>query len=706
MSSPLGFRSMLAVLLSMVLCAVVSPASAHGAQAPTAAPMTHVHLGESVVALNGPWKFHIGDSPADARTRVPLWADPAFDDSRWDTVDLTPQNGAYDPVAGFSGYVPGWTARGYPGVTGYGWYRIRVRLESHTREELALAGPPNVDDAYEVFLNGKVLGSFGNFSSRTPRIYYTKPQMFDLPPGGNTAETEPQTLVLAFRVWMAPSSPYFAPDTGGFHAAPMIGDIATVDRVIQLRWLELVRAYAPRPILAALYLLVAVVAFSLILFDHSDRVYLWIGAVFLLIALQNALGSVAALTNVLDAVTASVVLDITLAPLTSAGWAMVFWVWFKLRNPSRMPWLIAALTVLLMVSTALGGDLFVGILPFSTMHAFHTASLMLRLAFLVVLLGIVAQGFRRKRLDGWLVMPAVFFIGVSEFYRELRAGHVRLTWFPFGIQITANDVATLLLLVTMSVLLLRRLLLSVREQRRLALDVKQAQEVQQVILPQPRLVVGSVVVESEYRPDRQVGGDFFQIMPDNNDGSLLIVAGDVAGKGLKAGMLVALLVGAIRSTVESEPEPAAILASLNRRLLGRGDAHATCVALRIAPNGEVTVANAGHIPPYWNGSPIEIGGSLPLGLTAQLDVSRARLHLDCGDRLIVMSDGVAEATDAAGQLFGFDRVLDLLRNGMTAAEIAQAAQAFGQHDDISVISVRRTESSPADADLELQATAP
>ena len=61
-----------------------------------------------------------------------------------------------------------------------------------------------------------------------------------------------------------------------------------------------------------------------------------------------------------------------------------------------------------------------------------------------------------------------------------------------------------------------------------------------------------LTIESEYRPAREVGGDFFQIIPHKTDGSLLIVAGDVTGKGLKAGMLVALLVGAIRSAAEFE----------------------------------------------------------------------------------------------------------------------------------------------------------
>ena len=110
----------------------------------------------------------------------------------------------------------------------------------------------------------------------------------------------------------------------------------------------------------------------------------------------------------------------------------------------------------------------------------------------------------------------------------------------------------------------------------MAFDVKQAQEVQQVILPESCTTLPGLVIESEYWPAREVGGDFFQIIPNRADGSLLIVAGDVTGKGLKAGMLVALLVGAIRSTTEWSEDPLIILQALNRRLLGRGEAHATC----------------------------------------------------------------------------------------------------------------------------------
>jgi serine phosphatase RsbU (regulator of sigma subunit) len=203
-------------------------------------------------------------------------------------------------------------------------------------------------------------------------------------------------------------------------------------------------------------------------------------------------------------------------------------------------------------------------------------------------------------------------------------------------------------------------------------------------------VLAGLTIESEYRPAREVGGDFFQVVPHTSDGSLLIVAGDVTGKGLKAGMLVALLVGAIRSTSDWSTDPVIVLRALNQRLMGRGDAQATCLALRIEADGAVTLANAGHMAPYLNGEPLPMEGALPLGMIEGAESSVMHFQLKPGDKLVLMSDGIAEATDADGQLFGFERVHELLRVATSVAEIANAAQSFGQEDDISVISVTRT----------------
>lgn len=152
-----------------------------------------------MIPLYGPWKFSVGDSPIDPATRVPLWAEPGFDDSAWESLDLTPKIGSHDPLANLSGYVPGWTAKGHPGYWGYAWYRIHVQLENRPGALLALAGPSDVDDAYQAFDNGKLVGQFGNFTGSEPTIYFTQPMVFQLLQS-DISSIGASTQVLAFRV--------------------------------------------------------------------------------------------------------------------------------------------------------------------------------------------------------------------------------------------------------------------------------------------------------------------------------------------------------------------------------------------------------------------------------------------------------------------------------------------------------------------------
>src|SRR5262245_45195075 len=123
------------LLLTVVTLAALT--SIRGVAATVPVPIT---LGQSVVKLNGPWKFHTGDDAT--------WADPNFDDSTWESLDLTPPPGAHDDDVGLSGYVPGWGARGHRGYSGYAWYRLRVAVAAPANQALALAGPPAVDSAY------------------------------------------------------------------------------------------------------------------------------------------------------------------------------------------------------------------------------------------------------------------------------------------------------------------------------------------------------------------------------------------------------------------------------------------------------------------------------------------------------------------------------------------------------------------------------
>jgi serine phosphatase RsbU (regulator of sigma subunit) len=93
------------------------------------------------------------------------------------------------------------------------------------------------------------------------------------------------------------------------------------------------------------------------------------------------------------------------------------------------------------------------------------------------------------------------------------------------------------------------------------------------------------------------------------------------------------------------------------------------------------------MPPYLNGRELPVEGSLPLGMVQGAEFSVMRFEMKPEDRLMLLSDGVAEAQDEQGRLFGFERVREMLAKGVTAAEVATMAQRFGQRDDISVLSV-------------------
>jgi hypothetical protein len=380
---------------------------------------------------------------------------------------------------------------------------------------------------------------------------------------------------------------------------------------------------------------------------------------------------------------------VILRPLMYAAWFMVWWNWFGLQRPSWLPRAAAALTLLYALSTAMDRDMFFTAVPHPLSSAFSIMYLVTRWLFPLLTLVCVVYGIRRVGLEGWSVLPAVILWGIAQFSSEFQFLSIHLNWFPFGVQVTLGDIANLLLAFVIAGLLLRRLLGTVRLQRLMELDVKHAQEVQRVILPEAIASLPGLAIESEYRPAREVGGDFFQIIPHLSDGSLFIVAGDVTGKGLQAGMLVALLVGAIRTSAQFDLDPLSVLNILNQRLWGRSEASATCLALRIAADGEATLANAGHVPPYLNCEPLEIAGSLPLGLVEDAEFTVLHFSLTPGDRLLLMSDGIVEATDVNGKLFGFERIHALLRDEVSAAALASAAQNFGQEDDISVISITR-----------------
>jgi sigma-B regulation protein RsbU (phosphoserine phosphatase) len=258
--------------------------------------------------------------------------------------------------------------------------------------------------------------------------------------------------------------------------------------------------------------------------------------------------------------------------------------------------------------------------------------------------------------------------------------------FQIGpIPINIGQIDGLLFVLSIAAVLLHRFHKTSREQERAQAELEAARNMQEVMLPQQIGSTPGFAIEAVYIPAQEVGGDFFRLFP-GADESLLVVIGDVSGKGVKAAMLVSLIVGLLQKIVEITREPSGILRDLNTSLSGHtGGSFATCCCSLIGPDGHLRIANAGHLSPYCHGRELETPGGLPLGIAPNTTYDQVDFSLGPGDRVVFLSDGVVEARSKSGELYGFERF------GAISIEpadlIAMAAQRFGQEDDITVLSV-------------------
>jgi Stage II sporulation protein E (SpoIIE) len=308
-----------------------------------------------------------------------------------------------------------------------------------------------------------------------------------------------------------------------------------------------------------------------------------------------------------------------------------------------------------------------------------------------VFLTLIVATIKRNFEAGLLLIPLVLTMvgvlepfltgGMGEFGGAAYKSPLTIQAGPIPIHFAA--IADFTGLLAIIVIIFVRFLRIHHEQERASGELAAARSVQELMIPREKVETPGYEVDSVYNPATEVGGDFFHVEP-TPDGGLLVILGDVAGKGLQAAMNVSMLMGALRRT--SEKSPARILESLNRVLIG-SDSFTTCQVAWFGPDGEVVVANAGHLPPYLNTQEVRLPGGLPLGVINEVKYDEVRLYLHPGDRLLMMSDGVVEARQGSGELFGFDRVHNL--SNQTAFYIADAAKAFGQEDDITVLTIRR-----------------
>jgi hypothetical protein len=643
-----------------------------------AEPLKVNNPGTGSVPLQGNWQFHLGDDKA--------WADPALDDSGWEQIHVDAP----------------WGSQGHPSYTGFAWYRRRIEIDESSAagtKSLAVLIPV-VQDAYEIYWNGQKLGAYGRLPEGADWWAFGHETVYPLPSSSG---------VLALRVWKAPLSSVDAAETGGFTQAPFLGDASLLAARKQLTSYARDERRLPNLLMSAITLVIGLLSFLLYLRDRKQGLYFWL-ALYLVASGIVQFQQLSAIRNISTFRTYQLMTQLEICAQDISMWLILLSLfgmvqerqWRRVTGWIVAVYLSAQVTDILTIWFWEKG----GVLPWIDGITTGIYSITPLYVFVIIGFGLA----RRKRLSLW---PLIIAVCVTALYSVLlnTAGQgIRFThWtlldslsslgFHFGVYFfNMPFILSTLLFLALIFTIAREHFLERERQARIELEVKSAREVQQILVPEETPAIPGLSIASVYRPAEEVGGDFFQVMA-TAEGGALIALGDVSGKGLKAAMTVSLIVGALRTIADYTQSPAAILAGLNRRLLGRTDGgFATCVIARIDPGGATTLANAGHLAPYREGKELPLNGSLPLGLTADAAYDELVFLLHEDETLTFYTDGILEARNPAGELYGFDRVAALVGSGRTIEQMVEEARNFGQQDDITVFRVTRlAHSAPADA---------
>jgi Stage II sporulation protein E (SpoIIE) len=628
-------------------------------------------LAKGTVDLDDGWQFHTGDDPA--------WASPSFDDASWKKLrgDTT------------------WGAQGFPSYVGYGWYRFHFSITpvAGAPKDLALL-IPQIDDAYELYLNGTLLGKNGKLPPFPTWFISQPPQTYGLGPV--------QSGVLAIRVWKAPLSSNDPSTTGGLEGAPILGGseaIATRNDQEGFQWLR------SNQVEFGLNLLYALIGLLSLLAWGRDRKQ-WL----LLCMAGYSLSQVAA--TILGGLLIPWPFSVAIGLLQPVLMIQDVSLWYllllllKLDDNKRLMRLTRVWVIVFCLAFGLDG------LTTALWGTGWSVGLQIVDAILTVIftpletlpiLLVIAAVMQRKQLDSarWMVAISAFIAEMIFVLRNASSQFIRFThWtlraklnaplFIFhGNPITPRVLANVFLLVSVVYALYRYSIENRRQQAALEQEFKNARELQQVLIPETLPTVPGFSVTSAYRPAQQVGGDFFQII-SLEEGSTLVVLGDVSGKGLRAAMAVSLIVGAVRALADDYPRPAELLTQLNRRLCGRMQGgFATCVIVRISPNSECVLASAGHPAPFLNEHELPLPGALPLGVSTASTYEEMPFNLEVGDHFSLYTDGLLEARNHAGEIYSFGRLQTLFATRPDAAKATEAAVTFGQDDDITVLTLTR-----------------
>ena len=595
------------------------------------------------------WRVHAGDNPA--------WAKPDFDDSQWAKIEYSQLNS--------------------PGLaTGTRWYRATFQVPADfAGQELAVGMGP-LEEVYDVYVDGVRVGRYGSWEP-TPHGPFPRHLAFPIPPGllkGPVGH-------VAIRQWRGGAGVNWV--TFGlsgymnYSHPPEIGSKVAVEALERVHPAAGAIQDLPWTLTCLLLLFAASISFVLFSVQRRRAEYVYLGVFCLLTGGSPLIAIPLATSNSVMAQSWGPVLIFFLAILADA-FSLLFLAILcpRFRRILQIGAVFAALIALVAAYSLAEQSIAAKVLwEYGRTYGLAVFDL------------VAMWGLLQDRRRGSLAIASCLLLNAAGWALGIAAVrfHLRGLVIPAGpFRIDLRSVpGVIFVFVTLLVLYLRYRDEQVR-QAAIDQDLAAARRMQELLLAGSGTNPAGFKVDAVYRPAREVGGDFYRTVP-LEDGSLLVIVGDVSGKGLDAAMLVAVVLGSLAN--ETHRSPASLLAYLNRAVMGRtGGGFITACCARSYRDARIVLANAGHISPYLDGRELQLENGLPLGISADATYSETEIQTD--GALTFISDGVVEARDARGELLGFERVAAL--TAKTASEIADAAQRWGQEDDITVLTVTLT----------------
>jgi serine phosphatase RsbU (regulator of sigma subunit)/ketosteroid isomerase-like protein len=244
----------------------------------------------------------------------------------------------------------------------------------------------------------------------------------------------------------------------------------------------------------------------------------------------------------------------------------------------------------------------------------------------------------------------------------------------------------------------------IRDRERVEQELMVARSIQQASLPKEVPQLEGWQIAPYYQPAREVGGDFydFHLLPE---GQLGLVVGDATGKGVPAALVMSTTCGMLRLAAQGSSSPGQMLRGVNEVLFPNipSNMFVTCFYAILDPkSGRLSYANAGHDLPYLhrNGDTEELRArGMPLGLMPKMSYEEKETILHSGEAALLYSDGLVEARDPAGEMFGFPRLRALIDEHGEKLSLADllleelysfAGERWEQEDDITILTLRRS----------------